>query len=181
MAVHFSLSHPEMPDTIRANRPHSELSRNKRKYFLEKELRLIISVKLMTFLPLQGAEGHRHLSHNRQIDRMNAQLYQYKFMDSLGARLRRKRREKGWTQEQLAIKAGTNQAVIQKIENGKSLRPRKINEIADVLEVNPAWLMFGDRSANLTDDAVKVAEAWEDVPEPARSRIKEEILRMSKG
>ncbi len=111
---------------------------------------------------------------------MNAQMYQYKFMDSLGARLRRKRREKGWTQEQLAIKAGTNQAVIQKIENGKSLRPRKINEIAQVLDVNPAWLMFGDRSANLTDDAVTVAEAWEGVPEPARGRIKEEILRLSK-
>jgi transcriptional regulator with XRE-family HTH domain len=111
---------------------------------------------------------------------MNAQMYQYKFMDSLGARLRRKRREKGWTQEQLAIKAGTNQAVIQKIENGKSLRPRKINEIADVLDVNPAWLMFGDRSANLTDDAVSVAEAWEGVPEPARTRIREEILRLSK-
>jgi transcriptional regulator with XRE-family HTH domain len=101
-------------------------------------------------------------------------------MDSLGARLRRKRREKGWTQEQLAIKAGTNQAVIQKIENGKSLRPRKINEIAQVLEVNPAWLMFGDRSANLSDDAIKIAEAWEGIPEPQRSRIKDEILRRRK-
>jgi transcriptional regulator with XRE-family HTH domain len=110
---------------------------------------------------------------------MNAQLYQYKFMDSLGARLRRKRREKGWTQEQLAVKAGTNQAVIQKIENGKSLRPRKINEIARVLEVNPAWLMFGDRSANLTDDAVKIAEAWEGVPEPSRTRLREEIFRLA--
>jgi transcriptional regulator with XRE-family HTH domain len=108
---------------------------------------------------------------------MNAQIYHHRFMDSLGARLRRKRREKGWTQEQLAIKAGTNQAVIQKIENGKSLRPRKINEIAKVLEVNPAWLMFGDRSANFSEEAMKVAEAWEGVPEPARSRLKEEILK----
>ncbi len=110
---------------------------------------------------------------------MNAQLYQYKFMDSLGARLRRQRREKGWTQEQLAIKAGTNQAVIQKIENGKSLRPRKINEIAKVLEVNPAWLMFGDRSANLSEDAVKIAEAWENIPEPSRGRLMDEILNLT--
>ncbi|MES9926977.1 MAG: helix-turn-helix transcriptional regulator, partial [Candidatus Thiodiazotropha sp. 6PDIVS] len=43
-------------------------------------------------------------------------------MDTLGSRLRRKRRERGWTQEELALRAGTNQAVIQKIENGKSLR-----------------------------------------------------------
>ena len=110
---------------------------------------------------------------------MNAQLLHHRFMDSLGARLRRKRREKGWTQEQLAIKAGTNQAVIQKIENGKSLRPRKINEIAGVLEVNPAWLMFGDRSANLSIDAVKIAEAWEGIPEPTRSHLKEQILRLA--
>ena len=112
---------------------------------------------------------------------MNAQLYHHRFMDSLGSRLRRKRREKGWTQEQLAIKAGTNQAVIQKIENGKSLRPRKIDEIAKVLEVNPAWLMFGDRSANLSGEAVRLAEAWQHLPEPSRGRLKEEILRLSRG
>ena len=93
--------------------------------------------------------------------------------------MRRKRREKGWTQEQLAIKAGTNQAVIQKIENGKSLRPRKINEIARVLEVNPAWLMFGDRSANLSSDALKIAQAWEVIPEPSRSHLKDQILRLA--
>lgn len=110
---------------------------------------------------------------------MNAHLYQHKFMDSLGARLRRKRREMGWTQEQLAVKAGTNQAVIQKIENGKSLRPRKIDEIAEVLEVNPAWLMFGGRSANLSEEALAIAETWESIPEPARSRIKEEIRRLA--
>ena len=48
------------------------------------------------------------------------------------------------TQDQLAKEAGTNQAVIQKIENGKSLRPRQIMRIAEVLNVNPAWLQFGE-------------------------------------
>jgi hypothetical protein len=38
--------------------------------------------------------------------------------------------------------------------------------------------MFGDRSANLSEEAMKIAEAWEDVPEPERSRIKEEILQL---
>jgi len=131
-----------------------------------------------TFVPLWSAEGRGPCLTTADIKGMNAQIYQHRFMDSLGARLRRKRREKGWTQEQLAIKAGTNQAVIQKIENGKSLRPRKINEIAKVLEVNPAWLMFGDRSANLTEEAMKIAEAWEGVPEPERSRLKDEILKL---
>ena len=81
------------------------------------------------------------------------------------------------TQEQLAIKAGTNQAVIQKIENGKSLRPRKIDEIAKVLEVNPAWLMFGEKSgATMQQDALEVAKAWQRLPEPIRSRIKRQIF-----
>ncbi len=62
---------------------------------------------------------------------------------NLGNRLRSARRRKGMTQEQLALQSGTSQTVIQKIENGKSLRPRKINEIAKVLDVNPAWLQFG--------------------------------------
>ena len=102
-------------------------------------------------------------------------------MDSLGTRLRRKRREKGWTQEQLAIRAGTNQAVIQKIENGKSLRPRKIDDIARILDVNPAWLMFGDRSSKLDGEAIRVAEAWQRLPEPLRTRIKQDILKLIKN
>ena len=73
---------------------------------------------------------------------------------TLGERLRYRRRQMGWTQEQLAVQAGTNQAVIQKIENGKSLRPRKIDEIAAVLDVNPAWLMFGDEKAIWWERAV---------------------------
>ncbi|MCU7798349.1 MAG: helix-turn-helix transcriptional regulator [Candidatus Thiodiazotropha sp. (ex Semelilucina semeliformis)] len=98
-------------------------------------------------------------------------------MDTLGSRLRRKRRERGWTQEELALRAGTNQAVIQKIENGKSLRPRKIDEIAQVLDVNPAWLMFGEEASTVLDEeAEEVAKAWHRLPEPLRSRIKRNIF-----
>ena len=101
-------------------------------------------------------------------------------MDTLGSRLRRKRRERGWTQEELALRAGTNQAVIQKIENGKSLRPRKIDEIAQVLDVNPAWLMFGEKSATVLDEeAIEVAKAWSELPEPIRSRIKRNIFEQA--
>ena len=62
----------------------------------------------------------------------------------IGERLRLVRREKGLTQAELGDMSGTNQAVIQKIENGNSLRPRQIMKIAEILEVNPAWLQFGD-------------------------------------
>ena len=64
--------------------------------------------------------------------------------EHIGVRLRTTRRDKGFTQDQLAKEAGTNQAVIQKIENGKSLRPRQIMQIAKVLNINPAWLQFGE-------------------------------------
>ena len=95
---------------------------------------------------------------------------------TLGERLRYRRRQMGWTQEQLAVHAGTNQAVIQKIENGKSLRPRKIDEIAAVLEVNPAWLMFGDEKATpLTDEARELAELWMTLTDRDRLRIFNEV------
>jgi transcriptional regulator with XRE-family HTH domain len=70
--------------------------------------------------------------------------------EAIGLRLRVERRKNGLTQEELAQEAGTNQAVIQKIENGKSLRPRVIMQIAEVLKVNPAWLQFGDPWAERT-------------------------------
>ncbi len=98
-------------------------------------------------------------------------------LKTLGERLRYQRRQMGWTQEELARQAGTNQAVIQKIENGKSLRPRKINEIAEVLNVNPAWLMFGDEySSQLPEDALDVAEAWSKLSPADKERIHQEIM-----
>ena len=97
---------------------------------------------------------------------------------SLGDRLRCIRREKGLTQSQLASLANTNQSVIQKIENNRSLRPRKINEIAAALEVSPSWLMFGDESHEAQDaEAITLAELWSHLPEPYRSQIRNEILR----
>ncbi|MEJ1298405.1 MAG: helix-turn-helix transcriptional regulator [Candidatus Sedimenticola sp. (ex Thyasira tokunagai)] len=102
-------------------------------------------------------------------------------LGTLGHRMRFRRQEKGWTQEQLAVRAGTNQAVIQKIENGKSLRPRKIDQIAAVLDVNPAWLMFGDElAATLPEEAMTVANEWNRIPEPDRSRIRQEIQNLAR-
>jgi transcriptional regulator with XRE-family HTH domain len=99
---------------------------------------------------------------------------------SLGKRLRRRRREIGFTQEQLAERAGTTQAVIQKIENGKSLRPRKIDMIASALEVKSAWLMFGnDRYDELDIEAAQVAAAWSRLGEPARTSLRRAIMRQA--
>jgi len=113
---------------------------------------------------------------------MSTLIRAYDYQISLGERLRCRRREKRWTQDQLASQAGTNQAVIQKIENGRSLRPRKINEIASALGVTPSWLMFGEKPDSTLDVAAHtVAETWSRLPEPFRSRIRAEILHYARA
>ncbi len=103
-------------------------------------------------------------------------------LGTLAERLRSRRKEVGWTQEQLAQRVGSSQAVIQKIENGKSLRPRKIEEIARVLETSPAWLMFGDDDVSgLDGEAIEVAMAWSKLREPLRSHHKRAILASVQG
>jgi transcriptional regulator with XRE-family HTH domain len=98
---------------------------------------------------------------------------------SLGARLRKRRKEMGWTQTELAEQVGTSQAVIQKIENGKSLRPRILEELARALDVKPAWLMFGvEEAGELSDEAIELARAWARLKEPHRTAMREAILRI---
>lgn len=101
-------------------------------------------------------------------------------LGSLGGRMKFQRRLRNLTQEQLGTLAGTSQAVIQKIENGKSLRPRKIDEIAAVLEVHPAWLMFGeDEGAALDRDARRLAAQWMKLSPGDRKAVQDEVERLA--
>jgi len=103
-------------------------------------------------------------------------------MSTLGGRLRKRRKELGWTQVYLAERVGTSQAVIQKIENGKSLRPRILEEIANALGVRPAWLQFGvEEVGELDEEAIELARAWAKLDEPHRSAMKEAILKIGAG
>ena len=98
---------------------------------------------------------------------------------TLASRLRLRRKEKGWTQKELAERTGSTQAVIQKIENGKSLRPRNVVKLAQALGVSPAWLMFGQESFDeLNDEAIEMATAWSKLQEPHRSAIRQAILKI---
>lgn len=100
-------------------------------------------------------------------------------ISTLAGRLRSRRKAFGWTQVQLAESVGTSQAVIQKIENGKSLRPRILEELATALEVSPSWLMFGvEEVGELSGDALELARAWANLPEPHRSAMRDAIFRM---
>lgn len=100
--------------------------------------------------------------------------------NSLGGRLTRRRLEKGLTQHDLASAVGTSQAVIQRIETGKCKHPRNIDGIARVLEVRPAWLMYGvEETDGLGQDAIETARVWAGLEEPHRSALKDMIMRIA--
>ena len=66
--------------------------------------------------------------------------------------------------------------MIQKIENGKSLHPRKLDVIADALKITPAWLLYGDeKNIQLTPEAKKVSKLWMRLSEREQMRIQREI------
>jgi transcriptional regulator with XRE-family HTH domain len=96
---------------------------------------------------------------------------------SLGARLRLKRKELGWSQAKLAEYAKTTPGAVQKIENDKSLHPRNLQRFAAALGVSAAWLAFGVATvAELDPEALPVAKAWSELREPARSEAKQAIF-----
>lgn len=100
--------------------------------------------------------------------------------DNLGARLTRSRLRRGWTQHELARHVGTSQAVVQRIETGKCRHPRNIDRIADVLDVSPAWLMYGAEVMDgLEPEAIETAKAWANLTEPHRSALKEMIIKIA--
>jgi transcriptional regulator with XRE-family HTH domain len=120
---------------------------------------------------LQGSRFPMTESPHRQAD-----------LSTLGGRLRRRRLELGWTQVRLAEAVGTSQAVVQKIENGKSLRPRILEELARALGVSPAWLMFGaEEAGGLSEEALELARAWSRLEEPHRTAMREAILKIGAG
>ena len=75
---------------------------------------------------------------------------------SIGTRLREARISKELTQVELGKLAGTSQAVIQKIEHGKVWHPRVVAELAVALDVNPAWLQWGEPFAPMQIDYCQI-------------------------
>jgi transcriptional regulator with XRE-family HTH domain len=65
----------------------------------------------------------------------------------LGKRLTELREERGWTQKQLAEKAGLSVAFLSEIENGKrNLSSGKLLHLADELGASLDYLMRGEQS-----------------------------------
>ena len=58
-------------------------------------------------------------------------------------RFKSAREQQGYTQESLAKLANVTQTTIYKIESGETVRPRKLDQYAELLHVTPEWLQFG--------------------------------------
>lgn len=63
--------------------------------------------------------------------------------ETIGDRLRAKRRERDWSQAELARRSGVSQGTIGNIESGTRSSPRKLLAIAEALSVDPYWLETG--------------------------------------
>ena len=79
----------------------------------------------------------------------------------IGARVRDARIAQGLSQDKLAEFADTIPSVIEKLENGEVLLPPTVVEIATVLGVTPAWLIWGNPYAPMRVDHCQVVESAE--------------------
>ena len=65
-------------------------------------------------------------------------------MDNIGKRIRQRRKELGFSQEELAKRSGyRGQPMIREIESGRVGKPGKLLELAAALGVRPEWLAAG--------------------------------------
>ena len=68
-------------------------------------------------------------------------------MDTLGQRLETARRRRVMTQAELSQAAGVALITVTRLENdvgSGNPRPETVRRLARALEVDPAWLLFGD-------------------------------------
>lgn len=66
-------------------------------------------------------------------------------MSTVGERIRKRRTELGWTQDQLANKAGISKSFLSDLENGKrSVSADNLLDIARVLNLSLDYLMKGE-------------------------------------
>lgn len=68
-------------------------------------------------------------------------------MNTISQRLKQKRMELNLTQAQLAEKAGMKQQSYQQIEAGTTKRPRYLFELAEALQCDPSWLLYGKKGS----------------------------------
>ena len=108
----------------------------------------------------------------------------YTEMPKLSERLKYIRAELGLSQVELADKAGTTQQAIQQAEKGKARQPRYLHKLAQELEVDVDWLIFGDalqaqktasthKNSGLNDKSSDVLDSFFSMPQKDQDLIYE--------
>lgn len=80
-------------------------------------------------------------------------------MSDLGDRIRAARKAKNWSQRELAQRVGVTPQSIQVIESGGVRSPQNLAQIAQVLGVNPYFLLDGTLSGNALVPIIGIARA----------------------
>ena len=63
-------------------------------------------------------------------------------IETFGRKVRQARKDKGWTQEQLAFEAGVKRAYLSEVENGqRNVSLDVVEKLAKALDVSPDVLM----------------------------------------
>src|SRR3990167_1823004 len=97
---------------------------------------------------------------------------------SLAKRLGALLKEKKLSGNALAKKVGLTQQSLWEITSGKTKQPRNIGKIAEVLGVDPGWLLFGEKTNDVQN--ISSYEIKQHVPLLKGEKIKEFCENMNK-
>ena len=79
------------------------------------------------------------------------------FNEELGKRIRDMREEKGYLCSDIAEKTGVSETFIYQIERGeKGISAENLKNIAEVLEANADYLLFGNSNRPSDDELIKL-------------------------
>jgi len=108
----------------------------------------------------------------------------------IGKRIAWFRDKKGWSQKELAIRAGLNQSVMNRIETGeRPLKAEELKIIADLFDVQSDFLLGRSSDPRLSFESEKEVDSQikeimsilDEMPEDKRNIMKSKIIAYAKG
>ena len=96
---------------------------------------------------------------------------------TLGERLKKARKSKGFTQDKLAETIGTSRGVITNLEHDKTETPQPliINAICNTLEISQEWLINGTGKMNNSKE-IKISKVLSEIYSISKDLSREEQL-----
>ena len=85
----------------------------------------------------ESSENRVQMSVESAVKKMNPE-------EGIAERLKSARKERGWSQNELAKQSSVDRTVISRIESGATLTEKQAVKLAETLEVGIEWLLKGD-------------------------------------